>query len=97
MNRNFLGEITDTLTSQVSMCQRICEEKGLALHCFEQRKNGQRHMEQKKLYISAHSAVESQAFYHKMGCAEAAVYNQSHVETEPYDCQLECKVCEDDS
>lgn len=41
------GEITDTLTSQVSMCQRICEEKGLALHCFEQRKNGQRHMEQK--------------------------------------------------
>lgn len=45
-----------------------------------------------KLYISAHSAVESQAFYHKMGCVEAAVYNQAHVEAEPYDCQLECKV-----
>ena len=43
-----------------------------------------------KLYISAHSSVESQAFYSKMGCVEAAVYNQSHVEAEPFDCQLEC-------
>lgn len=44
----------------------------------------------KKLYISAHSAVESQAFYQKMGCVEAEVYHQKHVEAEPYDCQLEC-------
>lgn len=44
----------------------------------------------KKLYISAHSAVESQAFYKAMGCVEAQVYNQKHVEKEPYDCQLEC-------
>ncbi len=46
----------------------------------------------KKLYISAHSAVESQAFYHNMGCVEAAEYNKAHVEAEPYDCQLECLV-----
>ena len=44
----------------------------------------------KKLYISAHSAVESQAFYKKMGCIEATVYNKEHVEKEPFDCQLEC-------
>ncbi len=43
----------------------------------------------KKLYISAHSAVESQAFYGAMGCVEAAEYHQRHVEAEPYDCQLE--------
>lgn len=42
-----------------------------------------------KLYISAHSAVESQAFYRAMGCVEAKEYNQKHVEQEPYDCQLE--------
>lgn len=42
-----------------------------------------------KLYISAHSAMESQAFYRSMGCVEAAEYNQKHVEAEPYDCQLE--------
>lgn len=44
----------------------------------------------RKLYISAHSAVESQAFYQAMGCVEAKEYQQKHVEQEPYDCQLEC-------
>lgn len=43
----------------------------------------------KKLYISAHSAIESQAFYCSMGCVEASEYNQKHVETEPYDRQME--------
>lgn len=46
----------------------------------------------KKLYISAHSAVESQAFYRSVGCREAEEYNPEHVEREPYDCQLECEV-----
>lgn len=43
----------------------------------------------KKLYISSHSAVESQAFYRAMGCAEATEYNQKHVKEEPFDCQIE--------
>lgn len=43
----------------------------------------------KKLYISAHSAVETQAFYKAMGCVEALEYNKQHVEKEPFDCQLE--------
>ncbi|MDE5741396.1 MAG: GNAT family N-acetyltransferase [Oscillospiraceae bacterium] len=46
----------------------------------------------KKLYISAHSAVETQAFYKAMGCTEAKVYNTEHVEREPFDCQLECEI-----
>lgn len=45
-----------------------------------------------RLYISAHSAVESQAFYKMMGCVEAQMYHQEHVEKEPYDCQLECEL-----
>lgn len=45
-----------------------------------------------KLYISAHSAVESQAFYKAMGCHEAEEYSQKHVEKEPCDCQLEVPV-----
>lgn len=44
----------------------------------------------RKLYISAHSAVESQAFYRAMGCVEACEYHMAHVKKEPYDCQLEC-------
>lgn len=42
-----------------------------------------------KLYISAHSAVETQAFYRAMGCVEAEEYSGAHVEREPCDCQLE--------
>lgn len=45
-----------------------------------------------KLYISAHSAVETQAFYRKLGCGEAQAYNQAHVLAEPYDCQLEYRL-----
>jgi len=43
----------------------------------------------KKLYISAHSAQESQAFYKAMGCVEAMEYNEELVTKEPCDCQLE--------
>jgi GNAT superfamily N-acetyltransferase len=43
----------------------------------------------KKLYISAHSSVETQAFYKATGCIEAAEYNRDHVLKEPCDCQLE--------
>ena len=43
----------------------------------------------KKLYISGHSAVETQAFYQAMGCREAEEYMQKHAEAEPFDCQLE--------
>ena len=46
----------------------------------------------KKLYISAHSSVESQAFYKAMGCVDAKHYSQEHVKREPYDCQLECRL-----
>ena len=43
----------------------------------------------KKLYISAHSAEESQAFYHAVGCHEAEEYDRTLHEKEPCDCQLE--------
>ncbi len=46
----------------------------------------------RKLYLSAHSAVESQSFYRAMGCVEAQVYDPKHVAAEPCDCQLECEV-----
>ena len=45
-----------------------------------------------KLYISAHSAAETQAFYRSLGCVDAEEYKKEHVEAEPYDCQLEYRV-----
>lgn len=42
-----------------------------------------------KLYISAHSSVESQGFYKSLGCVETLEYNAKLLELEPYDCHLE--------
>lgn len=42
-----------------------------------------------KLYISSHSAVETQAFYRAMGCVEALYYDPALTAAEPCDCQLE--------
>jgi len=63
--------------------------KGIGKTLFFSAKEWAKEHGARKLYISAHSAVESQAFYKAMGCVEAQVYNQEHVEKEPYDCQLE--------
>ncbi|MCB2291546.1 GNAT family N-acetyltransferase [Clostridium sp. CS001] len=45
-----------------------------------------------KLYISAHSSQESQAFYKTLGCVEAMEYSDRLVVKEPCDCQLEYKL-----
>lgn len=42
-----------------------------------------------KLYLSAHSAEETQAFYRAMGCVEATWYHPELVALEPCDCQME--------
>ena len=43
-----------------------------------------------RLYISAHSAVETQSFYLSMGCRDAEEINALHAENEPCDRQMEC-------
>lgn len=48
-----------------------------------------RQMNAKKLYISAHSAEDSMAFYQKCGCVFAHEINADLAEKEPFDCQLE--------
>lgn len=42
-----------------------------------------------KLYISANSSVDTQAFYAAMGCVEAEEYDETHVLADPSDCQME--------
>ncbi len=44
----------------------------------------------RKLYLSAHSAAETQAFYLAMGCRDAMLPCQTHIEAEPFDRQMEC-------
>ncbi|MDE7185708.1 MAG: GNAT family N-acetyltransferase [Lachnospiraceae bacterium] len=74
-------------------CIHVSEDqrgKGIGAVLFGAAKNWARKKGGKKLYISAHSAVETQAFYQMMGCVDAEEYDQHHVESEPFDRQLEC-------
>ena len=65
---------------------------GIGTALFKEAKRWANEKGAEKLYISAHSAVESQAFYKRMGCVEAKWYKKEHVEEEPFDCQLEVKL-----
>ena len=65
---------------------------GIGRTLFQMAKEWAKGKGAKKLYISAHSAVESQAFYQALGCVEAKEYRQQHVDAEPFDCQLECEL-----
>lgn len=65
---------------------------GLGRALFQRAAESGRALGAEKLYISAHSSVESQAFYKRMGCAEAEEYDAHHVELEPCDCQLEYRL-----
>ena len=63
--------------------------RGIGKGLFRRAAKAARAFGAKKLYISAHSSVESQAFYKAVGCVEATEYNESIAAREPYDCQLE--------
>ncbi len=65
---------------------------GIGKELFRLSKKWAKEQHAEKLYISAHSSVESQAFYKAMGCVEATEYNEKLVEKEPCDCQLECEL-----
>lgn len=83
------GQYADLTSIHVSADAR---SHGLGRRLFLLAKETARDLGAKALYISAHSAVESQAFYKAMGCVEAEEYLPEHVEKEPCDCQLECLV-----
>jgi len=63
--------------------------QGIGKVLFEMGTTWAREKGAKKLYISAHSSVETQGFYRSLGCVEAKEHSQDHVDREPYDCQLE--------
>jgi len=81
------GEYLDLTSIHVSADMR---GRGIGRALFQAAKVWAAERGARKLYISSHSAVETQSFYRAMGCVEAAVYCRKHVEMEPFDCQLEC-------
>lgn len=63
--------------------------KGIGRKLFAMSCDRARQIGAKKIYISAHSSEESQAFYKAVGCTETKEVNQKLAEKEPCDCQLE--------
>ena len=66
--------------------------KGIGTQLFLSAKAWAKAQGAEKLYISSHSAAESQAFYLAMGCCDARKRNEEHVRREPFDRQLECSL-----
>ncbi|RSK27541.1 GNAT family N-acetyltransferase [Bacillus sp. HMF5848] len=63
--------------------------KGIGKLLFQMCVKEAKSLQVKKLYISAHSSVETIDFYVRMGCVDATWIWQQQVHHEPYDCQLE--------
>lgn len=90
------GELFGTKQEYLDLAEIYVSEElrgqGVGTRLFQKAGKWARAKGAKKLYISAHSAVESQAFYKRQGCVEAREYSAKHVEKEPCDCQLECQL-----
>jgi len=66
-----------------------CRGRGIGRILFSAAAQWARDMGAQKLYISSHSAQETQAFYAAMGCTDTQWPCPEHVALEPFDCQLE--------
>lgn len=67
-----------------------CRHAGIGKALFAACAERARSMGAEKLYISAHSSEETQAFYAKVGCVDAHELDLWSVAQEPCDRQLEC-------
>jgi GNAT superfamily N-acetyltransferase len=65
-------------------------KKGIGRTLFSMACKAAKRMGARKLYISAHPAEETQAFFKAVKCAEAVHCNMRLLAQNPYDCQLEC-------
>lgn len=69
-----------------------CRGHGMGRMLFECAADWARKDGAQKLYISSHSAQETQAFYSAMGCVDTQWPSPEHVALEPFDCQLEYRL-----
>lgn len=80
------GQYLDLSSFQVSAPWR---HRGIGRRLFAAACDAARSLCAEKLYISAHSARESQAAYRALGCTHAAEIDPIHAAAEPCDVQME--------
>ena len=69
-----------------------CRRRGLGRVLFAKAAGWARAQGAEKLYISSHSALETQRFYRALGCTDALEPDAAHTAREPFDCQLEYRL-----
>lgn len=80
------GKVLDLTSLHVSQELR---GRGIGRTLFLQAADWARAQGAGKLYLSGHSAAETQRFYRGLGCVDAQNPDPHHTAQEPYDCQLE--------
>lgn len=80
------GEYRDLSSLHVSA---DCRGHGMGTVLFRLAAGWAKEQGGEKLYISSHSAAETQAFYRGLGCVDAGWIHQEHAQKEPFDCQIE--------
>lgn len=80
------GRVLDLTSLHVSQDMR---RRGMGRALFLQAADWARAQGADKLYLSGHSAAETQCFYRGLGCVDAQFPDPHHTAQEPFDCQLE--------
>ncbi len=68
-----------------------CRGHGVGRTLFALARDACREFGGEMLYISSQPSVETQAFYAKMGCRDAAEPSAEHIQWNPQERQLECE------
>jgi GNAT superfamily N-acetyltransferase len=89
VENNLFGAHGDTLELSYFHVTHELRGGGIGRKLFELSCESARRQGARKLYISAHSSEETQAFYRAMGCVEAAEPDEAFSEREPCDVQME--------
>ncbi len=89
ISADFFGKNNEYLELLMMQVSTEYRNKGIGKQLFKLIADSARQLGAKKIYISAHSSEESQAFYRAVGSVDAVVINQVIARNEPFDCQME--------
>lgn len=89
IDSKFLGEKSEYIQLLLLQVSKEYRNRGIGKKLFYICADEAEKMGAKKLYISGHSSIETQAFYKSVSCVDAKWIYQNQVQLEPYDYQLE--------
>ncbi len=92
LNCNPIGKGSEYIELKMFHVSQQYRNKGIGKLLFDDAKRKANELNIPKLYLSAHSAYETQKFYESLGCIDAIWKYLKAVELEPWDIQMEYSV-----